>query len=102
MEVMQFISKNSPKGFQAIADAALEVNGRGLLEIARRYGNITQAEAKGGGLDKKLAVKHKVVGVAFPGEGFEYFSRISPQAAVPLPQVLSHHEVFNNRERSVG
>src|SRR5437868_1802956 len=76
--------KHEPEDVQSILHAALEVNGRRLGKVARRYGDLTHAEAETHRLGHDLLVEHKVVRVEQKGQRFEQSPTVGSKASVVL------------------
>src|SRR6266568_8675482 len=98
---VKLVAQNAFERFQAVADAALEIDGRRLLEIARRGRDVTQAKAKGGGLNQKFAVENKIVGVSLPGNSLKHLARIGAQPGMPFAEILPHEKIFHDGQKAV-
>ncbi len=86
---------------KGIDDGPSQTDAAGLIEVAHRHGHITDLESKVNALEQELRIEHKVVAVAFEGDGFEHGASVGAEAAVPFAEILSGHDVFDEGESSV-
>src|SRR5436190_15703697 len=88
-ESLRPVLPNGSQGFEPVLDAAAEVDARGLVEVADRYGNVSQLEAEIRCLHEKFRIEYEVVAVVFERDRLQHLTAIRTKAAMKIPQILT-------------
>ena len=86
---------------QAVLDAAAEIDGGGLFEIAGGTGDLTEGEAKIDHLGQHFVIKHEVIGVFPKGQAFQDLAGEGPEAGVILGEFGPQQQILKQGEEAV-
>src|SRR5271154_820774 len=94
--------KSGGEDAEAVFHAAAEVDGGGLLEIFRRAGNFSDAEAEMDALRQHLVVEDEVVGVFEQGKFGQDFSAEGAISGVIFGELHAQEKILEGSEQAVG